>query len=276
MRLFDIAERQPAPVPPPIRVNGTEISRAEIAREAQHHPAGSAAEARDAAARALVVRQLLLGEARRLGLVATPAALEGGGRETQEDALVRALLEKEVRVPSPRVEECRRFYKANRARFTGPDLFEASHILFAADSETSIESAAAAAAAVIDELSAHPERFAALAAAHSDCPSARQGGNLGQFTADQMAPEFAAALKPLAAGEIVREPVKTRFGIHVIRLDRRIAGERLPFEAVRERIADYLADAVFRRAVHQYVAVLAGRARIEGIELTRADGPLVQ
>ena len=35
-------------------------------------------------------------------------------------------------------------------------------------------------------------------------------------------------------------------------------------------------DAVWRRAVHQYVSILAGRAQIEGIDMEGAASPLVQ
>jgi len=50
----------------------------------------------------------------------------------------------------------------------------------------------------------------------------------------------------------------------------------MPFELVRERIADYLEDAVHRRALRQYVAILAGRAQLTGIDFGAAAGPLVQ
>jgi peptidyl-prolyl cis-trans isomerase C len=70
--------------------------------------------------------------------------------------------------------------------------------------------------------------------------------------------------------------VKTRFGYHVLRLDRRIGGAQLPFEAVRERIAAYLREHVWRRAVSQYLQLLVGQAEIEGIELNGASSPLVQ
>jgi peptidyl-prolyl cis-trans isomerase C len=45
---------------------------------------------------------------------------------------------------------------------------------------------------------------------------------------------------------------------------------------VRARIADYLADTVWRRAIGQYVRILAGRARIDGIDIVGAATPLVQ
>ncbi|MBM3513489.1 MAG: hypothetical protein FJX59_07210 [Alphaproteobacteria bacterium] len=56
------------------------------------------------------------------------------------------------------------------------------------------------------------------------------------------------------------------------RLARRERGEALSFEAVRERIATYLRETVRRRALAQYVAVLAGDATIEGVDVRGAGG----
>ena len=123
---------------------------------------------------------------------------------------------------------------------------------------------------------AHPDRFAALAEAHSACPSSKQGGNLGQVGPGQTVPEFEAALASLPVGVVAAQPVESRYGLHVVRVDRRIEGRDLPFDLVRERIADYLEEAVQRRALHQYVSILAGRARLSGVEFGAANGPLVQ
>jgi peptidyl-prolyl cis-trans isomerase C len=71
-------------------------------------------------------------------------------------------------------------------------------------------------------------------------------------------------------------PVQSRYGVHVLRLDRRIEGRELPFEAVAETIADQLQETSWRRAVAQYIRVLAGQAQIEGIALDAAETPLVQ
>jgi peptidyl-prolyl cis-trans isomerase C len=61
-----------------------------------------------------------------------------------------------------------------------------------------------------------------------------------------------------------------------VRLERRIEGRELPYEAVRQRIADYLDEAVHRRALRQYVSVLAGRAVVTGVDFGGHAGPLVQ
>ena len=67
------------------------------------------------------------------------------------------------------------------------------------------------------------------------------------------------------------QPVATRYGVHIIRLDRRHAGRDLPFELVADRIAEYLHERVERRATAQYIARLVSAARIEGIDLAGAE-----
>ena len=64
--------------------------------------------------------------------------------------------------------------------------------------------------------------FAELAKSHSTCPSAQQGGSLGQFAQGEMVPEFDHVVfdDALAEGD-VSEPVKTQFGYHLIKLEQR-------------------------------------------------------
>jgi peptidyl-prolyl cis-trans isomerase C len=259
--------------PPPVRVNGVTVAREVIQREMQHHAASKPIVAWQNAARALVIRELLLQEARRLSIVADPLDDGEGRRETDEEAAIRGLIEREVRVPEPDDATCRRYYEQNRTRFRSPDIYEAAHILFAAspaDKEASAQ-ARADAEGVLAALAERPESFAALAQAYSRCPSAAQGGNLGQITDGQTTPEFEQALTKLAPGDLSAEPVATRYGFHIIRLDRRIGGQTLPYDLVAGRIADYLRDSVRRRADAQYIARLASAAKIEGVELAGAD-----
>lgn len=266
---------QPAAWPKPsvVSVNGVVVARAAIAREAQNHPAPKPIIAWQAAARALVLRELLLQEARRLGVGAEPAVDAQGRRETEDEALIRTLAEREVTVPEADEDACRRYYEQNRRRFRSADIFEASHILFAAPAHdrTKFAQAQGDAAAVLAELKARPERFAELAGVHSDCPSGQQGGNLGQITAGQTTAEFEAALVKLEPGTLSDEPVATRYGLHIIRLDRKHEGRPLPFEIVGERIAAYLTERARRTATAQYIARLVSRAQITGIELAGAE-----
>ncbi|MGH6943202.1 MAG: peptidylprolyl isomerase, partial [Geminicoccaceae bacterium] len=167
-------------------------------------------------------------------------------RETDDEALIRTLVAREVRTPEPDEEACRRFYANNLKRFCSPDLFEAAHILFPADpadKDASAESKERASAALAEVL-AEPQRFADLAKELSACSSAAQGGHLGQITRGQTVPEFETFLFSLEEGQISPVPVRTRYGYHVLRLDRRVEGRQLPLEAVDGKIAEYLREHV--------------------------------
>ncbi|GAB1584419.1 hypothetical protein PPNSA23_43620 [Phyllobacterium phragmitis] len=266
---------EPLASPPMVTVDGVTIPQEAIAREMQNHPADDPATAWAEAARALVIRELLLREARRLGLPAEP---DEGSRETEEEALIRALLDRELTVPQADEAACRRYFEKNRDRFKSPELFEAAHILFSADrqDEAAYARALRSAHAALERLIAGPERFADMARALSACSSSGNGGHLGQFAREQVSPEFTAALDGLKPGQIAPAPVETRYGVHIIRLDRRIGGDRLPFEAVRERIAAYLTQSVWHRAAAQYISLLAGKAEITGVDFDATRTPLVQ
>lgn len=269
---------KPAAVKPSIAVNGVTIGHADIAREVQNHPAESPPQAWAEAARALIVRELLMQHAHQLAIEPQPGKEEEDRHETDEEALIRILLERELSVPEADEMSCRRYYDKNRDRFRSADLFEAAHILFPADlrDPPAFTKAVDSARAALELLSVQPDRFPDLARKLSACSSSVDGGHLGQFTRDQTTPEFAAALDRLASREITGTPVETPYGVHIIRLDRRIEGRTLPFDAVHQQIAAYLADSVWRRAAAQYISLLAGQATITGFDFEGADTPLVQ
>ena len=214
-----------------VSVNGVVIPHDAVAREVQHHPESTPVRAWQQAVRALAVRELLLQEARRQGLTPEPQTDGDGRRETDDEALIGGLIAREVRVPEPDEDACRRYYDHNRSRFHSADLYEASHILIAArrDQPEAFAAARDRAEVVLAMLASEPGRFADLAAAHSDCPSATAGGNLGQLTRGDTTPEFEQALVRLAPGEMTKAPVETRYGFHIIHLDRHIQGGELPF-----------------------------------------------
>lgn len=262
---------------PTVAVNDAIIASTDIAREVQNHASATPRQAWQDATRALVVRELLLQRARALNVVAQPQS-ENGMRETDEEALVNALLAAEVTTPKADEESCRSYYQANLKRFRSPHLFEPLHILFKAsrDDATAFEQAVARAEAVLAEVKASPDRFESFATALSDCPSAGEGGRLGQIALGETTPEFETALNTLDDGQICFEPVLTRYGVHIVKLQRKVAGEVLPFELVHDRIVGYLEENAWRRAVAQYVALLAGDAHITGFDMPAATSPLVQ
>jgi len=249
-----------------ISVNGVFLPHDLIAAEAQNHAAASPALAFAEAARALAIRELLLQEARRSNLAAEPEADAQGRRETDEDALIRALIARAIPQDAPDEESCRRYYDNNRRRFRSADIYEVAHILIAATPETEAAELAAA-RKLITLLRCEPSGFADAARACSACPSRESGGNLGQITRGQMVPEFERALFAMTPGEISDEPVRTRFGFHILRLDRKIEGRELSFDLVHDRIAAFLSEARERQAIAGYIAHLAKGATICGIAL---------
>ncbi len=262
---------EPMLPPPPsfgeVRVNGVEIEPEAIAAEIQHHPAPDAETAWIEAARALAVRELLLQEARRLGLKANLETDDAGRIEADDDALVRELLEQEVEAELPGEAECRRYYEANVARFRTPDLFEAGHILLEPEGqeEDDWERARAQALEIARTVGDDPVRFASAARTHSGCASAQQDGSLGQIRRGELVSEIQSGLEALEEGTTGREPVRSRFGWHILRLQRRIPGQVLPFDVVRERIGDMLEARSWTMASTRYVAALAARGNVEGV-----------
>lgn len=254
----------------PVSVNAVVIARGDIARETQNHPAGKPIEAWQSAARALVVRELLLQEARRLAIVPEPVVDAEGRRETDEEALVRQLIAREVATPEPDEASCRRIYEQRQQSLRSSDLYEVRHILLPASpgNQAARHDAKRQAEAIIATVTRHPDRFAELAQAWSACPSRAQGGSLGQISRGQTVPEFEAALADASVGEVSGAPVETRYGFHVIAVDRRIDGQVLPFALVHEAIAAWLAERSQQVAIRQYIAHLASLATITGIDLS--------
>lgn len=266
---------QTRPLQPEVSVNGEVIATSLIAAEAQNHPAprGKPGLAWRAAARALAVRALLLQTARQLELDPEPEEIAPGRRETGDEALVRAVIEAHVQPEPPDDAACRAFYAANEQRFRAPNLYEASHILLPAPSDDSAARGTARnfAEALLTEISADPRAFDRLARENSACESAGNGGRLGQITTGDTVPEFDAALETLEEGSIGPEPIETRYGFHIIRLDARAVGDILPFDNVRPRIRDMLERAAWAQGARAFTARLLAEAEIEGVSFPAAQ-----
>ena len=257
---------------PRIKVNGVALAAESIARELQYHPAPNRQEAVFLACQALVIRELLQQRIQALGLQVTPHA-----GEPAEEAAIRALIECEVPLPVADEAACQQFFERNRQRYASAPLLAARHILLAcpADDADERDAMRAQAEQLVSQLQQPGADFAALAMAHSACPSKAQGGALGQISKGQTVPEFERQLFRLPLG-LASQPLESRYGFHVVWVDQRIEGQLLPYEAVEGSIRAELNQRVWQVAVAQYLKRLVGEADIQGIILDGAESPLVQ
>ena len=255
-----------------ISVNGAVIGETDILAEMQYHPAPSREQAASDAAEALIVRELLLQRAAALEIDYTRGAPDS------EEVAISALLEREVRIPAADAQTCRRWYDNNRSKFRTQPLFEASHILYLAprDNAAARATAKARAHAALAILTDDPSRFAEIARAESKCSSAGEGGRLGQVALGETAPEFESFLMVLEEGQICPVPVETEFGCHVLQLHHRIEGKDVLLEEAEPIIERELRAYTWRRAVSQYISLLAGSADVQGYDIKKATSPLVQ
>lgn len=244
-------------------VNDVELTDAEMAEELSLHAGAENPVQR--AMTSLVLRRVLLDEAARLDVIGL-----------DHEATIEALLEKEVQVPTPDEQTCRRYYDQHQGRFTVGQLLEVDHILFQVTPQVDLDALRGLAQDTLNMLIVEPALFAEKARALSNCPSGAVGGSLGQLARGDTAPEFERAVFTMQAAGLLPRVLETRYGLHIVRVNRRIEGRLQPYEAVAASIAHALTAASRDTAWKQYVKLLVGRARIEGIELEGADSLLVQ
>ncbi|WP_373509526.1 peptidylprolyl isomerase [Thiocapsa sp.] len=133
------------------------------------------------------------------------------------------------------------FYDEHPEAFSKPESMRASHILIGVDAGAGAEEKEQAKRKA-DEILAQVKSgadFAELAKSVSTCPSAEQGGDLGEFGRGQMVAPFEDAAFGLDAGA-VSEVVETQFGYHIIKATGKNAAEIVPFEEVKGRIEKQL------------------------------------
>lgn len=203
---------------------------------------------RDAAALAALIEiKLMSGKAREAGLdqdeefqrsiaFMTERALHGFYMQKQladgiTDADIKALYDERV-ADMPKQQEVK-----------------ARHILVKTEDD---------AKAVIAELEGGAD-FETVAKEKSTGPSGPSGGDLGYFRPGQMVPEFEKAAFELESGAITKEPVKTQFGFHVIKVE----DKRDVQPPALDQIADQLRNELLVRRYTETVKAERDEASVE-------------
>ena len=125
-------------------------------------------------------------------------------------------------------ERIQNFYAKYLENFKTYKEFNASHILV----KEKIE-----ALQLIKKLKTKSE-FSKLAKSYSIGPSKENGGNLGWFRSGQMVKKFEDAVMQLKKGTITKEPVKTKFGYHIIMLNDVRNSKPKEMEEIKQRIIE--------------------------------------
>lgn len=193
---------------------------------------------------------------------------------------IEALLERELQVPEPSDEACRRHYAANTAAWRTGERVRARHILFAVTPGVDVAALRKQAEPVYLDVrcrdAGEDEAFAEAARKWSNCPSGEAGGELGWLEAGDCAPEFARELFGRIEIGVLPRLVHSRFGLHIVEVLEREPGSVQPFGQVRGAVAMALRQQTWVSALRQYLQLLAGAPVLEGVELDAADTPLVQ
>ncbi len=219
-----------APTSPVLaQVNGKPITEEDVARfiaalgrnaQAYNNPQGRAAILEQ-----LIAQRLFLLDAQR-NLLEREQAFKDQLAAVKEQLLMEYAIGKCVESVRVTEDEVKAFYEAHKAELNGGETVNASHILV--DTEDKANDILAA-------IKAGDVTFEDAAAENSTCPSAKEGGSLGDFGRGQMVPEFDTACFEMEIGEM-RGPVKTQFGYHIIRLNGKKDAETIPYADIRGQL----------------------------------------
>jgi peptidyl-prolyl cis-trans isomerase C len=190
----------------------------------------------------------------------TAALLQALRRELTFDAVMQRV---GSRHPEVTETDARLFYELHHERFQTPERRTARHILITVNddyAENTRDAARARADALTSELrtgaGGNPvQRFDRLARRHSECPTAMEGGKLGDVVRGQLYPAVDAALFALGEAE-VSAPVQSELGFHILLCERIEPAQTLPFAQVQDRIRQALGKRRQRETQRAWIAAL--------------------
>lgn len=251
---------------PVITVNGIAIPEKDLANELQYHPNENFDVVVQQAGQALVIRQLLIDEAKKQGI-----------DTSNDEEAMQKLVESNISYDAPTDDICQRYFDNNKEKFMTMPLMEVDHILLAAakDDIEGRDAASNNAKVIISQLQQEqsndePSSFAALAKEYSACPSKESGGNLGQLSKGQTVPEFERQLMPLSEG-LSDKAIESRYGFHVVNINRKIDGKQLDYDMVSDKVRGYLINSASHLAIQAYIQSLVELAEIDGVDIKFSD-----
>lgn len=240
------------------KVGNATITEADLDRELKSIPpfaqqlfAGS--EGKQKFLEELIKKELLYQEALKKGLD-KDHEYKSRVEDFKKITLVGKLLEKEIEAKSNvTMEDVQNYYNKNKDEFSEIKQIRMSQILVKTDDE---------AQKILDRLK-KGETFATVAKSASiDTNSAKNGGDLGYLSLQQIAPDIRNTAMRLKVGEI-SNPIKTPSGIHIIMITDKKLGKQAEFEKVKNAIFQRLTAQKQREAFDNYIENLKKNYKVE-------------
>ena len=185
-------------------------------------------------------------------------------KENLTQGLLLKLLLERAKIGQVSDDQVRAQYEKQKAKYEEKEKVRASHILIKVAKGATPEQVAAAKVKA-DKLSAQAkagEDFAKLAKDNSEGPTASRGGDLNFFARGRMVKEFDAKVFSMKIGE-VSEPVRTRFGWHIIKVTDHKEAQTRTFDEVKENLRKMLEGRSKRKARSELLKGLTEKASVE-------------
>lgn len=176
-------------------------------------------------------------------------------RELAFDCIMQRVAAKRLTVSQI---DARLYYEFHPEQFTQPEQRTTRQILITINddfAENSRDPALARCEHIAEQINGNGKRFARQAEQHSECPSALDGGRLGDIRRGQLYPELDSVLFNLAEGE-VSAPIETEVGFHLLYCERIQPAKKLPFSKVEARIRALLDERNRRNCQKAYLKQL--------------------
>jgi peptidyl-prolyl cis-trans isomerase C len=176
-------------------------------------------------------------------------------RELMFDAVMQRVVEG---VDDVSEVDVRLFYELHHEQFGQPELRVTRHILITVNpdfAENSRDAALARMEQVAEKLAGRSNRFPQLAKQYSECPTAMDGGTLGDVKAGQLYPELDSVLFSMEEGEI-SEIIESEMGFHILLCEKIKPGKRVPFAKAEPKIREILEERQRRSRQKEWLAAL--------------------
>lgn len=194
-------------------------------------------------------RNQLTEEQLRAAVVQQGLTWDGYRTQVREELQKVQLINREVRGKvSVTPEDVERYYEAHRDEYVTPPQVAISHIVLRLPDPATPEQIEAVMerARELHRRLKKGEDFHKLAREYSEDAAAADGGSLGTFKKGTMLDEFEKAIEHLNPGEF-SEPIRTKVGIHIVRLDERIGTGYQPLE----KLADGIKEQLYNKALEE-------------------------